>query len=331
MKKFKKLFLATVMTLGLSTLFNSAAFADDSVSPWKYWIGGGAIFMEHKDANEVGQLYEVRGSYDHNDRFTTELGVRGAPFLEGNDYNAPDEREGTYQGRNSPGENWFAGMDLVELYHLNDDQAKTWDPFVSIIGGLDVLGKRREGNNFNFYGGPGLGTAYWFNKDFALRADYNFLMVGDGLADVNHEAMVFAFYRFGGDETATSGEQNAGDATENLGATTTSGLSPVYFDFDKSVIKPDAQKTLQDNAAWMKSNASSKVSLEGHCDERGTNEYNMALGARRAKAAYDYLRTLGVDKDQMNTNSFGEEFPADPGHNEEAWRKNRRVESVVQH
>lgn len=333
--KLKNLFLAaTAITL----LFSSSAFAcpgsetckGDSKSPWKYWLGGGYTQLEHGNANEGGQVYELRGSYDFNDRITGEVGLGGSPFLEGNDFNAPSDREATYNGRNSPGENFFVRTDLGMLYHLNTEEGKKWDPFVSVLAGIDAFGKRREANSASAFGGPGVGTSYWFNKDFAVRADYNFLVAENSHADLNHQAMIFAFYRFGSG-AETSGDKNANDAADNgLGADTSSGLKPVYFDYDKAIVKPDAQKTLQENAAWMKSNGSKKVSVEGHCDERGTNEYNMALGARRAKSAYDYLRNLGVDKDQMSTNSFGEEFPADPGHNEEAWRKNRRVESVIQ-
>ena len=72
------------------------------------------------------------------------------------------------------------------------------------------------------------------------------------------------------------------------------------------------------------------VQIQGHCDERGTNEYNLALGERRAMAAYNYLVTLGVPGDRLSTISYGEEMPVDPGHNEEAWAKNRRDEFKVQ-
>jgi peptidoglycan-associated lipoprotein len=81
---------------------------------------------------------------------------------------------------------------------------------------------------------------------------------------------------------------------------------------------------LAGNAEWLKANSGSKVQIEGHCDERGTNEYNMVLGANRARAAMEHLRTLGVDASRMSTVSYGEELPLDPAHNEAAWAKNRR-------
>ncbi|MFP4037629.1 MAG: peptidoglycan-associated lipoprotein Pal [Desulfobacteraceae bacterium] len=100
----------------------------------------------------------------------------------------------------------------------------------------------------------------------------------------------------------------------------------IYFDFDKSEIKPEAQATLKEKAGWLKQNPEYSVRIEGHCDERGTNEYNLALGERRANAAKKYLISLGVSEDRVRTISYGEERPADPRHNEEAWAKNRRDE-----
>jgi len=107
-----------------------------------------------------------------------------------------------------------------------------------------------------------------------------------------------------------------------------SGLKPVYFDFDKSDIRPDAAETLKANAEIMKKYPDTNflIQIAGHCDERGTQEYNLALGERRALAVRDYLRNLGISGDRLVTISYGEEFPADPGHNEAAWAKNRRAE-----
>jgi peptidoglycan-associated lipoprotein len=105
-------------------------------------------------------------------------------------------------------------------------------------------------------------------------------------------------------------------------------LSDVFYDFNRSELTASTQAQLKTNAAWLSANANKKVILEGHCDERGTNEYNMALGERRAQSAKEYLINLGVDPARLKTVSFGEEKPFDPGHNEEAWAKNRRVHFV---
>jgi peptidoglycan-associated lipoprotein len=104
-----------------------------------------------------------------------------------------------------------------------------------------------------------------------------------------------------------------------------SELRDVNYAFDKYDIDQGAASILEQNASWLNANASVNVEIEGHTDERGTNEYNMALGARRAKAVYDYLRSLGVSASRMRTVSYGEELPLDPRHNEEAWAKNRRA------
>jgi len=99
----------------------------------------------------------------------------------------------------------------------------------------------------------------------------------------------------------------------------------VHFDFDSSVLSAEAQQILLDKAQWMRKNSEASVVIEGHCDERGTNEYNLALGDRRARSAKAYLFDLGISASRMQTVSYGEERPLDPGHDEAAWSKNRRA------
>src|SRR4029077_19226274 len=103
----------------------------------------------------------------------------------------------------------------------------------------------------------------------------------------------------------------------------------IYFDFDKSDLRADAREGLQSNATYLKGNSSVQVTIEGNTDNRGSNEYNLALGKRRADAAYKYLVDLGVESARMTTVSYGEEKPAAEGHNELAWAKNRRDEFKV--
>ena len=105
-------------------------------------------------------------------------------------------------------------------------------------------------------------------------------------------------------------------------------FAAVYFDFDSAAIRPGEVSKLEAAAAAMKSNPG-KLVVEGHADERGTSEYNRALGERRAQAAREQLIKLGVSADKISTVSYGEERPADPGHDEAAWSKNRRCEFVV--
>ena len=106
-------------------------------------------------------------------------------------------------------------------------------------------------------------------------------------------------------------------------------LEAVYFDFDKYVIKPESKEALQKNAQWLQDNKDYKVRVEGNCDERGTNEYNMALGQRRADAAAKYLTDLGIARDRVSTVSYGEEKPICSEQTEACWGKNRRDDFVV--
>jgi peptidoglycan-associated lipoprotein len=108
-----------------------------------------------------------------------------------------------------------------------------------------------------------------------------------------------------------------------------SRFADVHFDFDKSDLKEEGKKTCQAVADYMKKNPKAKVTIEGHCDERGSAEYNLALGERRAVAVKNYLVSLGVPKGAISTVSFGKERPLDPGHNEEAWAKNRRAHFLL--
>ena len=106
-------------------------------------------------------------------------------------------------------------------------------------------------------------------------------------------------------------------------------LKDIRFDYDKYDIRRVDEGILRENAAFLKKNPKMKIQIEGHCDERGTVEYNLALGERRANNTKRYLVSLGIASDSISTISFGKERPFDPGHNEEAWAKNRRAHIVV--
>jgi peptidoglycan-associated lipoprotein len=103
----------------------------------------------------------------------------------------------------------------------------------------------------------------------------------------------------------------------------------VYFEYDQSTLSPEARATLERQAAWLKTYTGVKILVEGNCDERGTREYNLALGARRASAARDYLTSLGVSGDRISTISYGKERPIDPSSNETAWSRNRNAHSAI--
>ncbi len=103
----------------------------------------------------------------------------------------------------------------------------------------------------------------------------------------------------------------------------------VHFDFDKATVRPDDRPLLAKVAEYMKQQGGSRLQIEGHCDERGTAEYNMALGDRRAESCKAYLVSLGIKAARLSTVSYGKEKPLDPGHTEDAWAKNRRAHFVL--
>ncbi len=106
-------------------------------------------------------------------------------------------------------------------------------------------------------------------------------------------------------------------------------INSIYFDYNKYALRASDKKILKENAGYFLKNKKSAILIEGHCDERGSDAYNMALGDKRAKEAMKYLVSLGVNKKQIKTISYGKNRPLDNGHNEEAWAKNRRNNFVV--
>lgn len=136
-------------------------------------------------------------------------------------------------------------------------------------------------------------------SDDTSGSDYEVTTTGDGLPDID---------------------------LNNLGPWSSAGLNAIYFEFDSSALTPQALATLRDNAEQMKKQPTYVFQIAGHCDERGTQEYNLALGERRALAVRGHLISLGVSGDRLITISYGEEFPAVMGSGESAWSKNRRCE-----
>jgi peptidoglycan-associated lipoprotein len=131
---------------------------------------------------------------------------------------------------------------------------------------------------------------------------------------------------YGEEELAKAGAAPPKAATEaSMEEQAKAALQDVHFELDASTLSEEARSLLSGNAAWLKQNPGVKVQIEGHCDERGAEEYNLALGQRRAQAVKEYMMSLGVDEARMKTISYGESLPLDPGHTEAAWAKNRRA------
>ncbi len=131
------------------------------------------------------------------------------------------------------------------------------------------------------------------------------------------------------DEAARKAAARAAWAKKNAEALVDLNIQNIYFDYDKSGIRPDAREILKANADIFMKNSSAKIIVEGHCDERGTAEYNMALGERRAQEAKQYLVNLGIDASRIETISYGKERPLDNRSIEEAWAQNRRAQFLL--
>jgi peptidoglycan-associated lipoprotein len=157
---------------------------------------------------------------------------------------------------------------------------------------------------------------------------------GEGRADATRESNLSS----GSLSSEPKGEKSPATSSSSLEQlkdgkpTKTAASSPlkdVLFEFDRHDLTAEARDTLRSNAEWLKRNASTRIEVEGHCDERGTSEYNLALAAKRAQATRDYLITLGITPDRISTISYGEEIPACIESSESCWRQNRRVRFVV--
>jgi peptidoglycan-associated lipoprotein len=133
----------------------------------------------------------------------------------------------------------------------------------------------------------------------------------------------------GGQEESLASKWIGGDSGAVLEGRTTAPMLPVYFDYDKSDIRADQKDRLKKNADLLIASAQVRVRVEGNTDERGTNEYNMALGERRAVSAVNYLVNMGVAASRIDTLSFGEDKPLNLGHDELAWSQNRRADFVI--
>jgi peptidoglycan-associated lipoprotein len=133
-------------------------------------------------------------------------------------------------------------------------------------------------------------------------------------------------------QAAAPTESNVPPPSAPVTAPRPTGLRPaemflvIYFDFDQSAIRPDQLERMESNLKYLRDNPDAKILIEGHCDERGTTEYNFALGERRARSVADYFSRSGISAARIQVLSKGEEEPVDPGHTEAAWSKNRRAE-----
>ncbi len=130
-------------------------------------------------------------------------------------------------------------------------------------------------------------------------------------------------------ETSGKTEAKAEESKQETAAASEEGLKPIYFDFDRSIIRSDARSVMQANAKWLKANPKAKIRIEGNCDERGTIEYNQARGQRRSTSAKKYLTDMGISAKRITLISYGKEKPICSEQDEACWQKNRRDDFVV--
>ena len=129
--------------------------------------------------------------------------------------------------------------------------------------------------------------------------------------------------------TGVGGTDTKGFDSGSLGTGEHGPLNDIHFAYNEYTIEPQDGSVLRSNASWLQKNAQTRVQVEGHCDERGSEEYNIALGAKRAQAAKDYLVTLGIPSSRISTISYGKELPACQDHDESCWSQNRRDHFAV--
>jgi peptidoglycan-associated lipoprotein len=131
------------------------------------------------------------------------------------------------------------------------------------------------------------------------------------------------------DASKLLGMEDRGVITEEIQPIQPKKLEDVYFNFDRFDLTPEARETLADNATWLETNPNAVVQIQGHCDDRGSNEYNLALGDRRAKSVLNYLVTLGISSSRLSSISYGEEKPQCFSRDEECWARNRRAHFML--
>ncbi len=312
--------LFTGAVISLNCAAPQSAQADDNLTlpGWTAALGTGGYFFEANQEYDPGSIYQLTGSYNFNPRWSADAFFSGLPQLNDN----PDS------GIVPPPadvHNWGLQWGTAANYHFIKDPGRRWDPFAGVGVGIQTFKQEVEGDKTSVFGDLGAGLSYRFNQIWSARGDYKVGIASGDDVKWHQVGLLSVGYSWGsaGAGGSGAGNEDAGKSTidnKNL------GLETIYFDFDKSLLKADAKASLQRNADWIKAHSDTHIILEGHCDERGTTEYNLALGERRAKAAFDFLRSLGVPAAQMTIVSYGEERPADAGHTETAWAKNRRVE-----
>lgn len=300
----------------LAVLAGGNAMAEGQYDRYYASVGAGITLMEMDEEIKNHGFYEIRGGGKIADMTSLEAGIGFMPEIANRKY-YPDDRF------RLDSDTWGWRADIDVLFHLDEEgMQKGFDPYIAVGVGNNHYKDRLEQGQNDVFLDAGVGAFYDLNKSWFLRPDYRVAMVGED-TEVNHFLSLNLGYQWGRSDSMMD------DRDAGLRDADSVGLKKVYFAFDSSDLDETAKANLQHNSGWLNANPSEAVVIEGHCDERGTNEYNIALGQRRAQSVFNYLKALGVSTERLTTVSYGEEFPADPAHNEGAWAQNRRVEFAL--
>jgi peptidoglycan-associated lipoprotein len=275
---------------------------------------------------EDGMVYGLGLGYN----FTENLGIEASYYYSDTEANnTPLDRDGD----SAEADVQIGQIDA--LYHFVMDNKKLV-PYLAAGAGVayrDFEKITGDGDDSEFATNAGGGVKYFVHDNIALCADVRHVQT---YPECSWLGTLGLTVYMGGKSKAPAEEpaaqpQAAAEPQDDpaLKARQAFETEDVYFNFDKSDLTTEAQALLKKKAAWMSSNPEAAVTIEGHCDERGTNEYNIALGERRARSAMEFLVDLGADASRMITITYGEEKPVDPGNNEAAWSKNRRAHFVL--
>jgi len=325
MERLRSVFRLVLISLLIASVFPSISSANEhegsyELSPFTTGLGAGVVFFEGDEEFNSSFILDARLGYDVSDRVTLEAGLGWMPFLDARSSSSLDPE--TWHLDDSQG----ARGSFDVIYKLS--AADKFRPHLAATAGTIYFNNSlRGGDHFSPFVGMGPGVSYALSKRVDVRADYRVVAsFVDDETELNHHTLLSFMYRWGGAGSSDGSASGSERYTDPDGLR--SGLKTIYFDYDKSTLKPEARARLESNAKFLQENDSVQVVLEGHCDERGTDEYNLALGGRRAQAALEYLKSLGVPEERMSTVSYGEERPAVAESNETAWAKNRRVEVI---
>ena len=276
------------------------------------WYTAGSAGYLHRDRkapHDGNGVYNIKVGMDIGPMFSLEGTVGQLPRMSArSDQKQADGRRLFHTASTE--------LRMEGLYHFKHNVDRVWDPYLAAGGGWYITKDPTHAGDGIAFVSKGVGMNWNFTESWFARADWR-SQFSTSRTYWDNLVLGSLGYRWG--------RVGEADALGDEG-----GMRRVYFAFDSSELDPLAQETLRDNAQRLADRPDMKVTIEGHCDERGTREYNLALGQRRADSAYQFLRGLGVAPERLRTVSYGKERPADPRSNEEAWAKNRRVQFAVE-